>query len=126
MQPSIDQVRGELERILETTGMSNRQLILALRRSAGYVSALLDPSRPSRARPSPTDLERLSDATGISLVSLLERIWGISTSRLVEEVSRGELSESLRERIPDLSDDEMRDVVGYVDYVLRKRGRGGG
>ena len=106
--------------------MSNRQLSLAMGRDAGYVSALLDPSRPSRARPTPADLERLSDATGISLLSLLERIWGISTSRLVEEVSRGELSESLRERIPDLSDDEMRDVVGYVDYVLRKRGRGGG
>jgi hypothetical protein len=115
-----------LERILETTGMSNRQLSLAMGRDAGYVSALSDPSRPSRARPSPTDLERLSDATGISLVSLLERIWGISTSRLVEEVSRGELSESLRERIPDLSDDEMRDVVGYVDYVIRKRNGGGG
>ena len=112
--------------ILETAGMSNRQLSQAMGRDAGYVSALLDSSRPSRARPTPTDLERLSDVSGIALISLLERIWGISTSRLAEEVSRGELSESLRKRIPDLSDDEMGDVVGYVDYVIRKRDRGGG
>ncbi len=95
-------------------------------RDAGYVSALLDPSRPSRARPNPADLERLSNATGISLTSLLERIWGVSSSRLAEDASRGELSMTLRERIPDLTDDEMRDVVGYVDYVIRKRDGGGG
>ena len=105
--------------------MSNRQLSLAMGRDAGYVSALLDPSRPSRARPTPTDLEQLSDATGIPLVQLLERIWGIASSRLAEEVSQGEISGALRERIPDLTDEEMNDVVGYVDYVIRKRDRGG-
>ena len=126
VEPAIERVREELRNILETTGMSNRQLSLAMGRDAGYVSALLDPSRPSRARPTPTDLERLSDATGISLVNLLERIWGIPTSRLVEEVSRSELSESMRRRIPDLTDDEMSDVVGYVDYVIRKRDAGEG
>jgi hypothetical protein len=116
----------ELRDILETTGMSNRQLSLAMGRDAGYVSALLDPSRPSRALPTPADLERLSDVTGIALVSLLERLWGIPSSRLGEELSRAELSGSVRERIPDLTEDEMRDVVGYVDYVVRRRDRGGG
>ena len=125
MEPTIDQVRRELRNILETTGMSNRQLSLAMGRDAGYVSALLDPSRPSRARPTPTDLEQLSDATGIPLVQLLERIWGIASSRLAEEVSQGEISGALRDRIPDLTDEEMRDVVGYVDYVIRRRDRGG-
>ena len=124
MEPTIDQVRRELRNILETTGMSNRQLSLAMGRDAGYVSALLDPSRPSRARPTPTDLERLSDATGMPLTDLLERIWGIRSARLVEEIGRGEHAGSVRARIPDLTDDEMRDVVGYVEYVIRKRGRG--
>jgi hypothetical protein len=71
-------------------------------------------------------LEQLSDATGIPLVQLLERIWGIASSRLAEEVTRGEISGALRERIPDLTDEEMRDVVGYLDYVVRRRDRGGG
>jgi transcriptional regulator with XRE-family HTH domain len=126
VEPTIDQVRTELREILETSGMSNRQLSLAMGRDTGYVSALLDPSRPSRARPTPADLERLSDATNIPLTNLLERVWGISSSRLAEELSRGELSKTVRDRIPDLTDDEMRDVVGYVDYVIRTRKGGGG
>ena len=35
------------------------------------------------------------------------------------------ISGARRERIPDLTDEEMRDVVGYVDYVIRRRDRGG-
>jgi transcriptional regulator with XRE-family HTH domain len=123
----MGQVRDELRRISETTGLSNRQLSLAMGRDAGYVSALLDPSRPSRARPTAADLERLSGATGIPLTQLLEGIWGIAGSRLADEMSRGELAGTLRKRIPDLTDDEMVDVIGYVDYVIRRRpGRGGG
>ena len=125
MEPTIDQVRDELRGMLETAGMSNRQLSLAMGRDAGYVSALLDPSRPSRARPTPADLERLSDASGIPLTRLLERIWGIASSRLAEEMSRGELAGSIGEHMPELTDDEMRDVVSYADYVINKRERGG-
>ena len=93
-------------------------------RDAGYVSALLDPSRPSRATPTPTDLERLADGTGIPLVSLLERFWGISSVRLAEDLSHLELSVSAKERVPELTDDEMREVIGYADYIVEKRGRG--
>jgi hypothetical protein len=126
VQPSLEQVRDEFRNILETTGMSNRQLSLAMGRDAGYVSALLDPSRPSRATPTPADLERLSDATDIPLVNLLEQFWGISSTRLAEDLSHLELSLSAKERVPELTDDEMREVIGYADYLVEKRGRGAG
>jgi len=57
-------------------------------RDIGYVGALLDPSRPSRARPTPADLLATSDATGIPFVDLLERFWGVPAQRLADEATR--------------------------------------
>jgi hypothetical protein len=64
-----------------------RALSAALGRDPGYVAALLDPSRPSRARPTPADLIRARDATGLALVELLESLWGIERARLAGELS---------------------------------------
>jgi hypothetical protein len=55
-------------------------------RDRGYVAALLDPSRPSRARPPPADLLRASDATGMPFVEPLELPWAIPSGRLAEEL----------------------------------------
>jgi hypothetical protein len=55
-------------------------------RDPGYIAAILDPTRPSRARPTPADLIRASDATGIAFVELLESLWGIERSRLADEL----------------------------------------
>jgi hypothetical protein len=55
-------------------------------RDPGYVAALLDPTRPSRARPTPTDLLAASDAIGIPFVELLEALWGIDPERLAAEL----------------------------------------
>ena len=71
MEPTDDEFRTSLRVVLARSGLSMRALSAAMGRDAGYVAALLDPSRPSRARPTPTDLLRASDATGIPFVELL-------------------------------------------------------
>jgi transcriptional regulator with XRE-family HTH domain len=82
MRPDDEAFRAEMRRILTQTGLSMRQLSLAMGRDQGYVAAILDPSRPSRARPTPEDLARLAKASGIPLMELLERLWGIDPRQL--------------------------------------------
>ncbi|MGA2513599.1 MAG: hypothetical protein ABSG37_08260 [Candidatus Limnocylindrales bacterium] len=88
MPPNDDEFRAALRDILARSDMSMRALSAAMGRDPGYVAALLDPSRPSRARPTPADLLAASDATGISFVELLESLWGIPLSRLADELAR--------------------------------------
>ena len=80
--------RSRLRDVLARSGRSMRALSAALGRDPGYVAALLDPDRPSRARPTPADLVRASDATGIPFVELLERLWAIPAARLADELGR--------------------------------------
>jgi len=77
-----DEFRAAIRDVLARSGLSMRALSAAMGRDPGYVAALLDPSRPSRARPTPADLLAASDAAGIAFVELLERLWGISADRL--------------------------------------------
>jgi len=86
MAPDDETFRLLLREIVDGSGRSLRQLSLAMGRDVGYLAALLDPNRPSRARPTPTDLVGLSDATGIALVELLEQLWGIDRARLEREL----------------------------------------
>ncbi len=102
--------------------MSRRQLSLAMGRDAGYVAALLDESRPSRAVPNPADLQRLSDLAGIPLVHLLERFWGISPQRLADDMTPLSIRFTEDERLSQLSDAELREVLDFAGYLL---GRGG-
>jgi transcriptional regulator with XRE-family HTH domain len=83
-----DEFRDALRRLLSASGRSARSLSLAMGRDAGYVSALLDPTRPSRARPTPDDLLALSDAIGIPILELLEALWGIPAERLAGDLAR--------------------------------------
>src|ERR1035437_11196858 len=82
-----DEFRVRLRDVLGRSGLSMRALSVALGRDPGCVAALLDPSRPSRARPTPADLLRASDATAIPFVELLEALWGIETARLADELA---------------------------------------
>jgi len=76
-----DEFRGRLAQLVERSGMSRRQLSLAFGRDVGYIAALLDPTRPSRARPNPDDIAHASEALGISFGELLDLLWGISPDR---------------------------------------------
>ena len=88
MEPSDDEFRLKLRDVLGQSGLSMRALSAAMGRDPGYVAALLDPSRPSRARPTPADLLRASDATGIPFVELLAMLWGIEPRRLADELAK--------------------------------------
>src|SRR5271157_4439899 len=87
MPPDHEEFRTALRDILERSGLSMRALSAAFGRDPGYVAALLDPSRPSRARPTPADLLRASNATGIPFVELLAALWGIEPQRLADELA---------------------------------------
>jgi len=120
--PPDDKVRDRLRNILERSGLSRRALSAAMGRDPGYVAALLDPSRPSRARPTPADLLAASDATGIAFVDLLESLWGIEPSRLADELGRLGVGISGQASLDRLTDAERREVADFAAF-LASRGR---
>jgi transcriptional regulator with XRE-family HTH domain len=119
-----DEFRARLRDILARSELSMRALSAALGRDPGYVAALLDPSRPSRARPTPADLLRASDATGIPFVEILEALWGIEASRLADELAALGLGGSADPRLAELSDAESAEVSDFVDFLVARHKRG--
>jgi len=125
MPPDEDEFRARVRNILERSGLSMRALSAAMGRDTGYIAAILDPSRPSRARPTPADLLRASDATGIAFVELLESLWGIPSSRLAEELVGLGVGGSGLGSLGRLTDAERTSVADYVAFVsARHVGRG--
>jgi transcriptional regulator with XRE-family HTH domain len=118
-----DEFRVRLGDILGRSGLSMRALSAALGRDPGYVAALLDPSRPSRARPTPADLLRASDATGIPFVELLESLWGIESQRLADELTARGLGETADARLAGLSQAERVEVSDYVEFLVARHTR---
>lgn len=121
MPPHDDEFRAALRDVLERSGFSMRALSAAMGRDTGYVASLLDPSRPSRARPTPADLLAASDATGIAFVDLLESLWGIDPGRLAGELRGlgdvGRLDAPMRR----LTRDERTLVADFVDLLVSRR-----
>jgi transcriptional regulator with XRE-family HTH domain len=115
-----DEFRARLRDILARSGLSMRALSAAFGRDPGYVAALLDPSRPSRARPTPADLLRVSDATGIPFVELLKALWGIEPARLADELGRLGLGGSADSRLAGLTDVERAEVRDFVDFLVSR------
>ena len=125
MPPDDDEFRTALRTILERSGLSMRALSAAMGRDPGYIASLLDPSRPSRARPTPADMLRASDATGIPFVELLESLWGIKSSRLADELVGLGVAGSGLGSLDRLTDAERTSVADYVAFLSARRvGRG--
>jgi transcriptional regulator with XRE-family HTH domain len=125
MPPDEDEFRARVRNILERSGLSMRALSAAMGRDTGYIAAILDPSRPSRARPTPADLLRASDATGIPFVELLESLWGIKSSRLADELVGLGVAGSGLGSLDRLTDAERTSVADYVAFLSARRvGRG--
>ena len=120
-----DEFRATLRDILARSGLSMRALSAAQGRDPGYVAALLDPSRPSRARPTPAALLRASDATGIPFVELLEALWGIEPQRLADELAVLGLGGSAATCVGMLSDAESAEVSDFVDFLVARHRRPG-
>ena len=121
--PSDDDFRAAMAEVVARSGLSMRALSSAMGRDPGYVAALLDPSRPSRARPTPADLVAASDATGISLVELLEKLWGIDPGRLAGELGRIGNSPGTEAPMRQLGPDERALVADFVDLLAARRAR---
>lgn len=122
MPPDDDEFRAAVRNILERSGLSMRALSAAMGRDPGYIAALLDPTRPSRARPTPADLIRTSDATGIAFVELLEALWGIEPSRLADELGRLGVRGRGEGRLDRLTDAERREVADFADFLASREG----
>ena len=120
-----DEFRARLRDVLARSGRSMRALSAALGRDSGYVAALLDPSRPSRARPTPADLVRASDATGIPFVELLAALWGIEPQRLADELAGLGLGAPSEGQLAALSEEERASVAEYVAFLASRHRRGG-
>jgi hypothetical protein len=123
MEPTDAQFRSALAELVVRTGRSRRALSSAMGRDQGYVAALLDPSRPSRARPTPADLLRLSDASGIPFVELLEALWGIPRARLADEVRALGLCGTDERRQANLSPRERAEVDDFIGFLASRHGR---
>ena len=125
MPPDDDEFRAALRELLERSGLSMRALSAAMGRDSGYVASLLDPSRPSRARPTPADLLAASDATGISFVELLGSLWGIKAARLAGELGRLGTVGSGEGAFERLTEAERTSVAAYVGFLAARHiGRG--
>lgn len=123
MEPTDDEFRIKLRDVLTRSGLSMRALSAALGRDPGYVAALLDPSRPSRARPTPTDLLRASDATGIPFVELLAALWGIPLVRLADELGRLGVGDPKAVGVGELTDAERAEVADFAAFLASRRPR---
>ncbi|HEY1169056.1 MAG TPA: hypothetical protein VGE81_08815 [Candidatus Limnocylindrales bacterium] len=120
MPPDDDEFRAAVRNVLERSGLSMRALSAAMGRDPGYIAALLDPTRPSRARPTPADLLRASDATGISFVELLEALWGIEPSRLADELGHLGVVRSGEASLDRLTDAQRREVGDFADFLASR------
>jgi hypothetical protein len=120
--PDDDAFRAALRAIVARTGRSARAVSLAMGRDPGYVTALLDPSRPSRARPTPADLARLSDATDIPLLELFESVWGIPPDRFAAELQTPGVGKRRAAEIVALTAED-RDLVAAFARLLAGRRR---
>jgi len=123
---SDDEFRTRLRAMLGRSGRSMRGLSAAFGRDPGYVAALLDPTRPPRARPTPADLVAASDATGIPLVEWLEALWAIEPARLADELAALGLAPSSDQRLANLTPVERRLVNQLIDTLAASAERGVG
>jgi transcriptional regulator with XRE-family HTH domain len=121
-RPSDADFRTRLRAILERSGYSMRQLSAAMGRDPGYVAALLDPTRPSRARPTPADLIAASDVTGIPFVEWLRELWAIDPVRLADELGRLGVAGSVDQRLKSLTPAERTLVLELIDRLAATSG----
>jgi len=120
MPPDDEQFRAAVRDVLARSGLSMRALSAAMGRDPGYIAALLDPTRPSRARPTPEDLLRASDATSIAFVELLDLLWGIPPSRLARELAGLGVSGRLAADLDRLTVTERVEVADFAAYLAAR------
>jgi hypothetical protein len=125
-RPSDEEFRTSLRAMLKRSGRSMRQLSASFGRDPGYVAALLDPSRKSRARPTPADLVAVADATGIPFTVWLSELWAIDPVRLADELAAMGVTGSVDQRLEGLLPAERALVAQLIDTLaVGRAGRQG-
>ena len=117
MTPPTDAFRAKLRQLLARSGGSMRGLSAAFGRDPGYVASLLDPGRPARARPTPADLLRASDALGVPFVELLEALWEIPVQRIAAELAQGGSQGIRSSSKAQLSEADRASLTDYAAYL---------
>jgi transcriptional regulator with XRE-family HTH domain len=126
MGPPTDEFRLNVRRLLDRSGLSMRQLSAAFGRDPGYISSLLDPTRPARSRPTPEDLLRASDVLEISFIELLEALWGIPASRLSAEAKQltgGDIHATAGAGFTERDRASLADYAAYLEDRSKRQGR---
>lgn len=121
MGRSTEEAREAIRTVLARSGLSMRALSTAMGRDPGYVAAYLDPTRPSRARPTPDDLLAASDATGIPVIELLDGVWGIAPARLAGELAAPGATGSGGARLDALTAEERAEVADFAAFLVSRR-----
>ena len=116
-----DEFRQALASILRRSRLSKRGMSRAMGRDAGYVGALLDPTRPSRARPTPEDMLLASDVTGIPFVQFLEALWGIPESRVVRDLAARRSVTAIAAIAAGLSTAERAELADFAAFLVSQR-----
>ena len=126
MGPTDETFQSGLRTVLARSGRSRRSLSAAMGRDPGYVAALLDPTRPPRARPTPDDMLRASDATGVPFVELLDLLWGIPGSRVAAELGLVVDDATDPTVTASLSTADRATVAAFAAFLAARRSAGGG
>ncbi len=121
MGRTVEEARDAVRGLLARSGLSMRALSAAMGRDPGYVAAFLDPSRPPRARPTPDDLLAASDATGVSLVELLDGVWGVPPGRLAAELGSAVAAGPGRRPLTAAERDEVAAFAAFLAARPRRR-----
>ena len=114
-----DQFREYLERRLRETGVTMRQLSLAIGRDQSYFRELLA-ARSDRPRtlPTPDELQIAAPRLRVPLIELLEQTWGIDRAKLEAELStmtqRDDEDAVAWRQMTEEERDEVRTFIAFV------------
>ena len=122
-QAQLGRFRAYLRERMAASGVSGRQLSLAMGHDLNYVGQLLDPpAGRSRAMPSPDELRLAAPVLGVGLVELLEAAWGISRDELEGEIATmAAHTGTLAGDLAELSPAEREEVRAFMSFVKAKR-----
>jgi transcriptional regulator with XRE-family HTH domain len=114
-----ERFRQYLRARLAQTGVTKRELSLAMGKDRSYITQLLDEEQTrSRALPDPDDLRRAAPLLGVPLVELLEQAYGITRHELEREL--GELArhnEAWATGYAELTMAQQEQVRTFIAYV---------
>jgi IS5 family transposase len=104
---------------LDRTGISMRQLSLAVRPNGpAYIAQILQ-TPPRRSIPTPDDLRIIADRLRVGLVEALEVAWSIDPQELAHDLAVRAIRAELG--VTDLEPEDIREIENFIAWVRAKR-----